>query len=108
MLILGLLHTAVFGHAGKVSIRLPFPPGVEYDYMQDPPPGTLPIKFDDKFVVDNAALKQAEYILADRLTGVETVAVAPDGSLGIVDKIGRVSTGHVVVQCSRQFGGTAV
>jgi hypothetical protein len=64
--------------------------------MQDPPPGTLPIKFNDSFVVDNAVLKQAEYILADRVTGVETVAVAPDGSLGIVDKFGKVSTGHAI------------
>lgn len=75
---------------GKVDIRLPFPPGVEYDYMAEPPTGSFPIKFNSSFVVDDTSLQQAQYILADRVTGVETVAVAPDGSLGIVDKFGRI------------------
>lgn len=80
-----------YAAAGRVSIRLPFPPGVEYDYMQDPPKGSLPPKFNSSFVVDNNLLQQAEYILADKVTGVETVAVGMDGSLGLVDRLGKVS-----------------
>lgn len=58
--------------------------------MAEPPPGSFPIGFNESFVVDDTSLQQAQYILADRVTGAETVAVAPDGSLGIVDKFGRV------------------
>lgn len=59
--------------------------------MQDPPKGSLPPKFNSSFVVDNNLLQQAEYILADKVTGVETVAVGMDGSLGLVDRLGKVS-----------------
>lgn len=77
-------------------MRLPFPPGVEYDYMQTPPAGSLPIHFNESFTVDNNALKSAHHVLADRVRGVETVAVAPDGRLGIVDKIGKVRARRAV------------
>lgn len=86
----GLLCCCADRPAGKVDIRLPFPPGVEYDYMAEPPSGSVPIRFNESFVVENDILKQAEYILSDKVVGVETVAVAPDGSLGIVDKFGKV------------------
>jgi hypothetical protein len=59
--------------------------------MAEPPPGSLPVSFNSSFEVADISLTQAEYILLDKLTGVETVAVAPDGRLGIVDKFGRVS-----------------
>lgn len=85
-----LAPAALVSAAGKVSIRLPFPPGVEYDYMAEPPPGSLPVSFNSSFEVTDTTLTHAEYILSDKLTGVETVAVARDGRLGIVDKFGRV------------------
>jgi len=59
--------------------------------MAEPPAGSVPFSFDSKFVVDNEALTKAEYILTDKIAGVETVAIAPDGQLGLVDKLGRVS-----------------
>lgn len=59
--------------------------------MAEPPAGSVPFSFDSKFVVDNEALTKAEYILTDKISGVETVAIAPDGQLGLVDKLGRVS-----------------
>jgi hypothetical protein len=90
-----MLHAQPTNHpfiytAGKVSIRLPFPPGVEYDYMAEPPKGSLPPKFNSSFVISDTSLTTAHYILAGSVRGVETVAVAPDGRLGIVDKIGKV------------------
>lgn len=58
--------------------------------MVEPPPGSVPVTFNSSFEVTDTTLTQAEYILSDKLTGVETVAVARDGRLGIVDKFGRV------------------
>lgn len=47
--------------------------------------------FNSNFTVTDTTLTHAQYVLADKITGVETVAVSRDGKLGIVDKIGRVS-----------------
>lgn len=77
-------------YVGHVSVRLPFPPGVEYDYMEDPPEGTVPMKWDKSYKVTNEDLRNAELVLKDEVIGAETVAVAKDGRLGLVDKYGKV------------------
>lgn len=59
--------------------------------MAEPPAGSLPISFNSSFPVDNSLLQKAEYILTDKVTGVETVAVSPDGRLGLVDRFGKVN-----------------
>eukprot|EP00882_Tetradesmus_deserticola_P006802 GHRQ01007162.1.p1 GENE.GHRQ01007162.1~~GHRQ01007162.1.p1 ORF type:complete len:400 (+),score=115.27 GHRQ01007162.1:158-1357(+) len=84
---LALLAAVEFG---QVTVRLPFPPGVEYDYMAEPPAGSLPLKWDKDFKIDNDALTKAQMVLTDRIVGVETVAVAPDGRLGLVDRFGKI------------------
>jgi len=54
--------------------------------MQPPPPGSLPFPFDERFHVDNSALQAARrFFLGEGLVGVETVAVAPNGTLALVD-----------------------
>jgi hypothetical protein len=50
-------------------VRLPFPPGVEYDYMADPPADTLPLKWDKGFQVENDALTKAQMVLTDKIVG---------------------------------------
>ncbi|WIA21898.1 hypothetical protein OEZ85_004268 [Tetradesmus obliquus] len=75
---------------GQVTVRLPFPPGVEYDYMAEPPAEGLPLKWDKGFKVENDVLTKAKFVLADEIVGVETVAVAPDGKLGLVDRFGKI------------------
>eukprot|EP00879_Flechtneria_rotunda_P017206 GHRR01018025.1.p1 GENE.GHRR01018025.1~~GHRR01018025.1.p1 ORF type:complete len:385 (+),score=107.69 GHRR01018025.1:394-1548(+) len=76
--------------AGHMPIRLPFPPGVEYDYMAEPPAHSMPPEWNPNFKIENDALTKAAFILKDKVTGVETVAVAPDGRLGLVDKWGKI------------------
>jgi hypothetical protein len=76
--------------AGNITIRLPFPPGVEYDYMQTPPPGSLPPKCGTINFNHSTALQQATYLFPDTIRGVETVAVREDGVLGLVDAYGKV------------------
>lgn len=74
-----------------MPVRLPFPPGVEYDYMAEPPPGTLPLTWDAGFRVEDDSLpNNTKYILQDQIAGVETVALGPEGWLGLVDKHGQV------------------
>eukprot|EP00878_Enallax_costatus_P020231 GHUV01021380.1.p1 GENE.GHUV01021380.1~~GHUV01021380.1.p1 ORF type:complete len:200 (+),score=43.14 GHUV01021380.1:139-738(+) len=87
VVVLALLATVEFG---QIAVRLPFPPGVEYDYMEEPPEGSLPLKWDKSFKVTNEDLKHAELVLKDDIIGPETVAVAPDGRLGLVDKYGKI------------------
>lgn len=75
---------------GQVTVRLPFPPGVEYDYMAEPPPGSLPLTYNASFASADERLAAADVLLPGAIAGVETVAVARDGRLGLVDKFGRV------------------
>ncbi|KAF8057272.1 OXSR1 [Scenedesmus sp. PABB004] len=89
-LLAALLALLAAVELGQVPVRLPFPPGVEYDYMAEPPPGSLPVRWDAGFKPGNEALAAARVVLADRIVGVETVAVAPDGRLGLVDKWGQI------------------
>jgi hypothetical protein len=56
--------------AGQVTVRLPFPPGVEYDYMAEPPADSLPLKWDKGFKVDNNDLTKAYMVLKDQIIGV--------------------------------------
>jgi hypothetical protein len=101
-----LLPTLMY--AGRVSVRLPFPPGVEYDYMQDPPAGSLPPRWTSGFVPGNEVLKSARTILSDVVVGVETVAVAPDGRLGLVDKFGQVRDRAPLPVCGQQGLSNAI
>jgi hypothetical protein len=78
--------------AGDITVRLPFPPGVEYDYMQTPPPGQLPPSWSSFNFNHSKALQQAKYLFKDTIRGVETVAVREDGVLGLVDAYGKVSS----------------
>lgn len=50
-------------------MRLPFPPGVEYDYMAEPPAEGLPLKWDKGFKVENDVLTKAKFVLADEIVG---------------------------------------
>lgn len=86
-----LLALLVAVELGQVPVRLPFPPGVEYDYMAEPPPGTLPLTWDTGFRVEDDSLpNNTKYILQDQIAGVETVALGPEGWLGLVDKHGQI------------------
>lgn len=89
----GILALLVAVELGQIPVRLPFPPGVEYDYMEEPPEGSLPLKWNTTYKVTNEDLKHAEILLKDDLVGVETVAVGPDGKLGLVDKYGKIFLG---------------
>lgn len=50
----------------------------------------MPPKWDKTYKMDNDHLMKAKMVLKDQIVGVETVAVAPDGQLGLVDKFGKV------------------
>jgi hypothetical protein len=50
-------------------VRLPFPPGVEYDYMAEPPADSLPLNWDKGFKVENDALTKAHMVLTDEIVG---------------------------------------
>jgi hypothetical protein len=59
--------------------------------MATPPPGTLPLTWDARFKLEDDSLtNNTRYILQDQIVGVETVALGPEGWLGLVDKYGQV------------------
>jgi hypothetical protein len=64
--------------------------------MMLPPPGLLPITYDHGFAPNSTDLKAAKLLFSGdesgkgAIVGVETVAVAPNGSLGLVDRLGQV------------------
>lgn len=60
--------------------------------MTPPPPGLLPVAYDDRFDANSTELRAARRLFAGTgVVGVETVAVAANGSLGLVTRFGDVS-----------------
>ncbi|KAI8477110.1 MAG: strictosidine synthase [Monoraphidium minutum] len=77
---------------GLVPISLPVPPARRGEMMQAPPPGLVPVVYDDAFDPNSTDLRAAARHFAgdDRIAGVETVAVAPNGTLALINKFGEV------------------
>lgn len=68
--------------------------------MEEPPEGSLPLKWNKTYKVVNQDLRSVETVLKDEIIGAETVAVAPDGRLGLVDKDGKVGIGVAAAQAT--------
>lgn len=77
--------------AGLLPVPLRAPPAAPGVHMAAPPRGALPFAFDEAFAPPGAELRRAaRHFAADGVEGVETVAVAPNGSLALADRFGRV------------------
>ncbi|GBF92573.1 hypothetical protein Rsub_05187 [Raphidocelis subcapitata] len=86
--VLGLLAGVEYG---AVPVPLRSPPARPGERMGEPPAGSLPFAFDGRFDSRNAALRgAARWFEADGVAGVETVAVAPNGTLALIGERGEV------------------
>ena len=76
---------------GAVPLPLRSPPARPGQLMGEPPAGALPFAFDADFASGNAALRgAARWFEAQGVAGVETVAVAPNGTLALIGERGEV------------------